>query len=209
VCIRDHGLEVVFSEAARVIPADAIKDSTRLHVCSFHFHREAHEGYAAYSGTFPNGVLLGDPEWAVLRKMGLPTWSGGGEKSPAWIRYKFGDAVLHFQSDRAGHVEMITLMVPDIRRAEPVPSHRLVIISVPSRVSILWQRELSKGFPLTQQEVSEVCAKSAAVALPLMAAAAVEDRRGYRDIDLDSCWEDWQQVRLELIAHDQAREMSD
>jgi hypothetical protein len=34
-----------------------------------------------------------------------------------------------------------------------------------------------------------------------MAAAAVEEARGYRDIVGDNCWAEWQQARLDLIEH--------
>jgi hypothetical protein len=39
-----------------------------------------------------------------------------------------------------------------------------------------------------------------AVALPPEAAARVEESRGYRDLDFDKCWEEWQSARLDLIA---------
>lgn len=211
VHLKEHGVEVTFSEAPRVIPASAIADPTLLHVCAFHLHREGHEGFAAYRGGLPNGIALGESEWTVLRKMGEATWSGGGGLDSAncrvryWIRYRFGDAALHFQSNHSGHIEMITLMVPDIRRASPGPSHRMAITSIPSRVSILWRSEQSKGSPLTEQEVTKICNESAAVALPLMALAAIEESRGYRDIDGDQCWEDWQEIRVDLIRRHQGQ----
>jgi hypothetical protein len=81
----------------------------------------------------------------------------------------------------------------------------MVITSIPSRVSLLWRREQNKGAPLTEKEVVETCNESAAVALPLMTAAAVEDGRGYRDIEGDNCWAEWQQARIELIAHETSK----
>lgn len=205
VNFREHGLEIAFSEAPRVIPANAITDPTFLRVCAFHLHREGHEGFAAYRGKLPNGVALDEPEWSILRKMGEPTWSGGGgvdstgSTIPYWIRYCLGDDYLRFQSDRSGHVEMITMMAPDVRLPRPDPSRRLDITSIPSRVSILWHRERIKDSPLTKEEVTKICNESAAVALSLMTAAAVEESRGYRDIDGDRLWEDWQEIRIDLI----------
>jgi hypothetical protein len=206
---KADGLEVVLGNAARVVPASEIADPLELRLIAFHLHRGGHEGYSAYRGALPGGVTLDDPEWTVLRKLGAPASSGGGgtrseqpgEWIPYWIKYQVGSNALRFQSDREGCVEMATLMAPDARLASAPPQHRMIIVSMPSRVSLLWRREQSKGSSLTEQEVAEICNESAAVALPLMAAAAVEDARGYRDIVGDNCWAEWQQARLELFEH--------
>jgi hypothetical protein len=82
------------------------------------------------------------------------------------------------------------------------PQEQLVIVITPSLVSTLWKREKEKGAPLTEQEVLAIRDGATAVALPAASAAAVEESRGYRDIDPESCWAEWQQARLALIEHE-------
>ena len=203
------GLEVVFGTAARVVPASEVADPQELRLIAFHLHRAGHEGYAAYCGTLPGGATMDDEEWGILRKLGAPASSGGGGTSaaepggwiPCWIKYQFGANVLRFQSDREGCVEMATLMAPDLRLTNAGSHHRMTTMSMPSRLSLLWRRERDKGAPLTELEVRETCDNSAAVALPLMVAAAVEEGRGYRDIIGDDCWDEWQRMRPALIEH--------
>ena len=77
-------------------------------------------------------------------------------------------------------------------------SKELVITCIPSLVSLLLRRETEKGAPLTEQEVLSIRDAAAAVALPADMAAKVERERGYRDIDLDNCWKEWQAYRLNL-----------
>ncbi|HWA49893.1 MAG TPA: hypothetical protein VG742_16595 [Dongiaceae bacterium] len=77
-------------------------------------------------------------------------------------------------------------------------SERLIITCIPSLVSILLGREEEKGSPLTEQEVLNIRNQAVAVALPVEAAANVVKERGYRDIDPDHCWEEWQRYRLNL-----------
>ncbi len=209
---KGEGLEVVLGAAARVVPASEIADPQELRLIAFHLHRADHEGYSAYRGALPGGVTWDDEEWSVLRTLGAPASSGGGGVSttepggwiPYWIKYQIGSNTLRFQSDRRGFVEMVTLMAPDVRLATAPPQHRMMITSIPSRVSLLWRHEQSKGSPLTEQEVVQICKGSAAVALPLMAAAAVEHGRGYRDLLGDDSWTEWQQVRLALIEYEES-----
>ncbi len=208
---KTAGLEVVLGAAVRAVPASEIADPQELRLIAFHLHRAGHEGYSAYRGELPGGAALEDEEWTVLRKLGAPASSGGGVRAvqpggwiPYWIKYQIGSNALRFQSDRKGYVEMVTLQVPDVRLASAPPQHRMMITSVPSRVSLLWRREQSKGSPLTEKEVVQICDDGAAVALPLMAAAAVEHGRGYRDIIVDDCWAEWQKARLELMEYDRS-----
>jgi hypothetical protein len=205
---KSDGLEIVFGAAARVVPASEMADPQELRLIAFHLHRAGHEGYSAYRGALPGSVTLDDQEWTVLHKLGAPASSGGGTGSeqsggwiPYWIKYQIGLNAIRFQADREGCLEMATLMAPDVRLASIQPQHRMMIFSMPSRVSLLWRHEQNKGSPLTEQEVAEICDNSAAIALPLMATAAVEEARGYRDVGGDNCWAEWQQARLDLIEH--------
>lgn len=80
--------------------------------------------------------------------------------------------------------------------------NKLILTFIPSLVSLLWAREESKGAPLTEQEVLEIRDKAKVVALPEEVAVKVASERGYRDIDADRCWEEWQRARIELIKSD-------
>lgn len=75
----------------------------------------------------------------------------------------------------------------------------LIITCIPSLVSQLLAREREKDAPLTEDEVLAIRDNAMAVALPVEAAAAVEDARRYRDIDPERCWREWQRVRLDLL----------
>jgi hypothetical protein len=121
---KPEGVEVVFKEAPWVVPSKEIVDPKELYLTAFHLYREGYEGYAGYSGQLLNGVALGDLEGEVLRKMGQPLVRGGGvglspvlkRPIPRWFRYGYGDAILHFQLDPTGRVEMATLSVPDVKQ---------------------------------------------------------------------------------------------
>jgi hypothetical protein len=120
---KPDGVDVVFNEAPWVLPSEKITDPKELYLIAFHFHRKGHEGYAEYSGRFPNGVAFGDPETEILRKMGQPIARGGGNTFsglnrpvPYWVRYAFGDSTLRFQLDATGLVDMTTLSMPSTKQ---------------------------------------------------------------------------------------------
>ncbi len=113
---RDQGFDLVLKEAAWVLPSTAMTDPKELIVVGFHFHREGHEGYRAYTGRLPSGVALNDSQQEIRRKLGQPFDTGGGGVSsvlkrplPRWIKYIIGQVVIHFQFDSDDKVEMITL----------------------------------------------------------------------------------------------------
>ena len=66
--------------------------------------------------------------------------------------------------------------------ARPNPQH-FVIQSMPALVAILLSVEKKKGSPLTQQEVMTLRDKITVVVTAPADAKAVDDRRGYKDID--------------------------
>ena len=74
----------------------------------------------------------------------------------------------------------------------------LVIMPMPSLVSVLLHREQDKGSALTEAEVLSIRDGCQAVAVPRDKVAAIVESRGYEDIDPEHCWEQWQQVRIQL-----------
>lgn len=84
-----------------------------------------------------------------------------------------------------------------IREAED-----LVITPIPSLIATLLNRESAKGSPLTQEEVEEIRDQAPSVALTPMHKAAVDEARGYLDIDPDQAWAAWQVARLDFGSED-------
>lgn len=117
-----EGVGIVFKEAPWVVASGKITDPKALCVAAFHLYREGHEGFAGYSGQLPNGVALGDSEAELLRRMGQPIKRGGGGTSavrkqpiPRWFWFALGEAILHFQLDPMGRIDMATLQTPEIK----------------------------------------------------------------------------------------------
>ena len=75
----------------------------------------------------------------------------------------------------------------------------LIITPVPALVAILLAKEKEKGTPLTQAEVEEITDKAECIAMPRHARQKVDESRGYEDIDPERAWEQWQEVRNDLI----------
>ena len=69
---------------------------------------------------------------------------------------------------------------------------------MPSLISVLRAQEKQKGAPLTEQEVIDIRDRSTAVMLPLDRSKEIEESRGYKDIDPGHCWQEWQDVRIQL-----------
>jgi hypothetical protein len=78
-------------------------------------------------------------------------------------------------------------------------SEKLVIYPMPSLFATLLNREQTKGSPLTEAEVIEIRDCCPSVATPVDVAAKIDAARGYKDIDPEQCWEQWQEARTRLI----------
>ena len=118
---KPEGVGVVFQEAAWVVPSAKVSNPKLLYVAAFHLYREGLEGFAGYKGRLPNGVALADSEYELLSKMGEPMRRGGGGWSPLmkqpvpyWFWFAVGEAILHFQLDSNGLIDMATLQTPKI-----------------------------------------------------------------------------------------------
>jgi hypothetical protein len=81
--------------------------------------------------------------------------------------------------------------------ARPNPEH-LVLQYIPSLAATLLNVENKKGSALTRNEVEMLRDKANIMAILPAAAKAVEDRRGYKDIDPANVWEDWQVLRVQF-----------
>jgi hypothetical protein len=81
-------------------------------------------------------------------------------------------------------------------------SGKLLIYPIPSLVSTLLNREQAKGSPLTEAEVLQIRDTCPAVAVPVHVAEKIDAERGYKDIDPEKCWEEWQEARKSFFGHD-------
>jgi hypothetical protein len=75
----------------------------------------------------------------------------------------------------------------------------LIITPVPALVAVLLAKEREKGAALTREEVAEITDKAACIAMPRHARKKVDEARGYEDIDPEHAWEQWQNVRQDLL----------
>lgn len=74
----------------------------------------------------------------------------------------------------------------------------LVPVPIPALGALLLNIEKQKGTPLSQAEVLDARDKAVCIMLPLSAKVAMEEKRGYRDIDPENIWEEWLQLRAEV-----------
>ena len=75
---------------------------------------------------------------------------------------------------------------------------QLVPVFVPALSATLLSAEDKKGEPLTHDEVIHIRDKSPCIMMAIGDARKMDDSRGYRDIDPENCWYDWQHLRREL-----------
>lgn len=67
-----------------------------------------------------------------------------------------------------------------------------------ARCSLLAQ-EQAKGQALTQEEVEALRDRAECIAMPHHARNAVDESRGYQDVDPERVWEEWLRVRPGLL----------
>lgn len=73
-----------------------------------------------------------------------------------------------------------------------------VPVFMPALAHLLRQAEQAKGSPLTRAEVLAVRDQGACMMVRGSAALELEEKRGFRDIDPENCWEEWQALRERL-----------
>jgi len=80
-----------------------------------------------------------------------------------------------------------------------VSDDELVIIFSPPLVTLLLAAERQQGRPLTERQVIDLRDDATCLRVPLAVAEAMEQERGYADLDPERCWDEWLAVRAELI----------
>jgi hypothetical protein len=75
----------------------------------------------------------------------------------------------------------------------------LVPVPIPALGVLLLNLEKMKGAPLTEQEVLEARDKAACIMLRLSAKRAMDEKRGYQDINPENVWLEWQDLRAEAM----------
>src|SRR5262245_37898477 len=78
----------------------------------------------------------------------------------------------------------------------------LVPVFIPALAPLLEHAEEVKGASLTQEEVHRIRDNATCIMMRAEDASRMAESRGYRDIDPESCWQEWQQLRAELGKED-------
>jgi uncharacterized protein YegJ (DUF2314 family) len=81
-------------------------------------------------------------------------------------------------------------------------SERLVPVFIPALAPLILRAEQMKGSPLDREEVLEIREQAASILMSVQDAQAFEEKRGYRDLDPERCWEEWREFRLNLLGED-------
>jgi len=74
----------------------------------------------------------------------------------------------------------------------------LVLVFIPALAPLLLRAEELKGSALTEEEALRVRDNATCVTMTAEQATALEESRGYQDIDPENCWAEWQRLREEL-----------
>lgn len=67
----------------------------------------------------------------------------------------------------------------------------MIVLFIPSLISLLVSKAEEKGSPLTEEEVLAIRDNATAIVTDVEGVLAVAERRGYQDIDPEHCWEEW------------------
>ncbi len=91
-------------------------------------------------------------------------------------------------------------MTAEVGPGEDDETEPLVIVPVPALCVVLLTLEKQLVRPLTEPEVLEALDKAACTVMPLSVWKLVEESRGYRDMDPENVWLEWQALRPSLHA---------
>jgi hypothetical protein len=84
----------------------------------------------------------------------------------------------------------------------PGDQEALVPVPIPALGVLLLHLEKRKGSPLSEAEVLEARDKAACIMLPVTAKRAMDEKRGYEDINPENAWSEWQVFRAAGLARD-------
>jgi len=76
--------------------------------------------------------------------------------------------------------------------------NELFPIPIPALVAVLLNKEQEKGSPLTEEEVIEIRDGAESVMGTIHEMQALEESRGYADLDPENIWEEWKNARIYL-----------
>lgn len=71
------------------------------------------------------------------------------------------------------------------------------IVFIPALIIILIDKEQDMGRELTRDEVESIRDDATAIRLPAEAAEDIIRERGYRDIDPENVWREWQAYKAD------------
>jgi hypothetical protein len=75
---------------------------------------------------------------------------------------------------------------------------QLIPVFIPALTLLLVDAERRKGIPLTEQEVLDIRDKGVCMMMRVEHAIALDEKRGYNDLDPERVWEQWQEARTQL-----------
>ncbi|MCC8379533.1 hypothetical protein [Xenorhabdus sp. PB30.3] len=70
---------------------------------------------------------------------------------------------------------------------------KLELAYVPALILLLVHAQNKKGTPLTREEVEDIRDNGTCIVCPVSVNQAMDEKRGYSDINPDYAWEEWQE----------------
>ncbi|EKS7104758.1 hypothetical protein ACEV6G_18030 [Enterobacter ludwigii] len=74
------------------------------------------------------------------------------------------------------------------------------IVFIPALIIVLIDKEQGMGRELTRDEVESIRDDATAIRLPAEAAEDIIRERGYRDIDPENVWREWQAYKADRMS---------
>lgn len=74
----------------------------------------------------------------------------------------------------------------------------LVQVFMPSLAALLIVAEKRRRRPLTEKEVTAIKNTTTVMMLIAEAAQKLDEQRGYKDINPENCWDEWQELRKKI-----------
>ena len=78
---------------------------------------------------------------------------------------------------------------------ENAEDENLILVFMPSLLALLQRVEELKSAPLSESEVLRIRDGGVCIALRASVAQAMEEKRGYADLDAENAWREWRKFR--------------